>query len=106
MDRPDWGANCDAAAGRSQPAVRMDQPLATDDLDGPGRLVGGGIWRRGPAAAGRRARVAGDDTDFGESVFDVAGHCDQQQGKFGGCVVQGGAATCAYSPELIDAAIG
>ena len=32
----------------------------------------------GSAAAGGRPRAAGDDADFGESVFDVAGCGDQQ----------------------------
>jgi prephenate dehydrogenase len=83
MDRSDWGAGCDAAAGGSRPAVCVDQPCAADDFNGAGGGAGGGVWRRGAVAAGGRAGAAGDDADFGESVFDVAGYCDQQQEESG-----------------------
>ena len=59
-----------------------------------------------PLLAGRRARVAGDDADFGESVFDVAGCRDQQQEKSGRRAVEGGAAAGAYPRESGDAATG
>src|ERR1022692_1925906 len=102
MDRPDWGANCDAAAGGPRPAVCVDQPSAADDFDVAGGGAGGGVLRGSAAASGRWAGVAGDDADFGESVFDVAGHCHQQQTESVGCAVQGGAAVGAYPGKSGD----
>lgn len=61
--------------------MRVGQPCSPDDFDGTGGGAGGRVWRRGSAASGGWTRAAGDDADFSESVFDVAGYRDQQQGN-------------------------
>ena len=56
--------------------------------------------------AGGLAPLRGDDTDCGESVFDVAGYCDFEQEKSGGRAVESGTATGSYPGESGDAATG
>src|SRR5271166_4164226 len=106
MDRSDWSAHCDAAAGGSRPAVRVDQPPPADDFDGAGCVSGGRVWRRGAPLACGRAGFARNDSDCGKPVLDVAGCRDHAPEKSGECAVEGGAASGAQSGKSYDAPTG
>src|SRR5579859_2327108 len=79
--------------------MRVDQPSSANDFNRTGRHAGGRVWRRGSAAADRRARSSGDDEDLRKPILHVARRRYYKQEESGKCAVEAGATAGAYSGE-------